>query len=107
MGTPRHLIHLIEALYTSNTATVRVNDTLSDTFSTAAGLRQGCILSPLLFNVYTEYIIREILEGWKGGIAVGGRKINNLRYADDTLIIAKDEHELINIMQRLDEHSRR
>lgn len=106
MGVPEHLSMAIRNLYQHNTATVKVNKTTSKTFKTQAGTRQGCILSPLLFNIYTEYIMRKVLEGWEGGITIGGRKISNLRYADDTLILAATEEELRAIMEKLERVSR-
>lgn len=105
LGVPNHLIQLIKSLYDQNTATVRVNNVISDTLSTKSGTRQGCILSPTLFNAYTELIMREVLSDWDGGISVGGRKINNLRYADDMLIIASTSAELEDIMTRLSTYS--
>lgn len=95
-----HLVHLIQQQRKANSATVLFSNTQADTFSATAELRQGCILSQLLFIIYIIYIIRET---WDGGIALGGRKISNLRYADETLIIAKDEEELENILEALDE----
>ncbi|KAK9871609.1 hypothetical protein WA026_012988 [Henosepilachna vigintioctopunctata] len=101
MGTPPHLIHLVKRLYENNNAKIRANNTLSSNFKSNAGVRQGCILSPILFNTYTEHIMRRVMEGWTGGISVGGRRINNLRYADDTVIIAASKEEMQEIMTRL------
>lgn len=101
MGLPYHLIWLLKQLYGNNMTTVRINNTCSDRFKLGAGVRQGCVLSPLLFNIYSEHIMRTVFDDWDGGIAVGGRKINNLRYADDTLILAASHRELEEIMQKL------
>lgn len=106
MGVPKHLIFLIKRLYQHNNAKVRTGQTVSRAFKVGAGVRQGCILSPLLYNIYSEYIMRKVLDDWEGGISIGGRKISNLRYADDTLIIAADEEQLINIMNKLESYSR-
>lgn len=88
MGTPQHLVHLLRELYEGGTASVRTDDLLSDSFHPSAGVRQGCILSPLLFNIYTELVMRITLENWTDGVAIGGYKIANLRYADDTTLFA-------------------
>lgn len=88
MNTPTHLIHLISQLYRHNIAWVRIGQTLTEELHLEAGVRQGCILSPILYNIYSEHIMRIVLDKWKGGISIGGKRINNLRYADDTLIIA-------------------
>ena len=80
MGIPDHLICLLRNLYTGQEATVRIGK----------GIRQGCILSPCLFNLYAEYIMRNAgLEEAQAGIKIAGRNINNLRYADDTTIMAE------------------
>ena len=101
-GVPDHLISLMKKLYDDNSATVRVNQTTSARFRTQAGTRQGCILSPALFNAYTEFVMRKVLENWEGGVSVGGKKFNNLRYADDTTIIAGNAEDLEDIMERLE-----
>lgn len=107
MGTPQHLITLIENLYESSRAKVRVNANadLSKPFGLGKGMRQGCILSPVLFNIYGEWIIRRATDEWKGGIAVGGRKLCNLRYADDTTLLATTEEELTELVNRVEEAS--
>ena len=101
MGTPQHLISLIRNLYENNTAKVRVDQTYSDKFRTCTGVRQGCILSPILFNIYSEHIMRRVLQEWPGGISIGGKRISNLRYADDTLIITATIEDMEIIMERL------
>ncbi|CAG9125439.1 unnamed protein product [Plutella xylostella] len=69
------------------------------------GVRQGCILSPKLFNIYGEHIVRAALEGWEGGLSIGGRKINNLRYADDTTLVATSEEEMAVLFDRIEGES--
>lgn len=64
-------------------------------------MRQGYILSPLLYNIYSEYIMRQVLEDWDGGVIIGGKKFSNLRFADDTLLVAKSEEELFALLDRL------
>ena len=87
MGIPSHLIHLICNLYDGQGACVRTEKGNSDWFSLGQGVRQGCILSPSLFNLYVEYIMRRAVADWPGGLPVGGFNVNNLRYADDTTLI--------------------
>lgn len=106
MGIPRHLISMIKNLYDYNVAYVRLESGLTDPFRVGQGVRQGCLLSPLLFNIYGEWIMRKALEGWNGGITLGGRKISNLRYADDTTIIASSEEELTELFQKIEDISK-
>lgn len=80
---------------------MKVDGRSSEPFNVERGVRQGCVLSPLLFNVYGEYIIRKALDGWEGGVVIGGRRMDNLRYADDTTLIAKDEQEMSSLIQRV------
>ena len=101
MGVPVHLIVLLRNLYTKQEATIKTEFGETDSINIGKGVRQGCILSPLLFNIYAENIMREALEDWDGGISIGGRRITNLRYADDTTLIAETKNDLIAIMERV------
>ena len=95
MGIPDHLICLLKNLYAGQEATVRPGHPTTDLFQIGKGVRQGCILSPCLFNLYAEYIMRNIgLEEAQAGIKIARRNINNLRYADDTTLMAESEEEL-------------
>ena len=90
MGIPDHLICLLRNLYAGQEATVRTGHGKTDWFQTGKGVYQGCILSPCLFNLYAEYIMRIAgLEETQAGIKIAGRNINNLRYADDTTLMAE------------------
>ena len=94
MGIPDHLTRLLRNLYAGQEATVRTRHGTTDWFQIGKGFRQGCILSPCLFNLYAEYIRRNAgLEEAEAGIKIAGRNIN-LRYADDTTLMAESEEEL-------------
>ena len=85
MGIPDHLICLLRNLYAGQEATVRTGPVTTDWFQIGKGVRQDCILSPCLFNLYAEYIMRNAgLEEAQAGTKIAGRNINSLRYADDT-----------------------
>ena len=95
MGIPDHLTHLLRNLYAGQEATVRTGHGQRDWFQTGKGVCQGCILSPCLFNLYAEYIMRNAgLEETRVGIKISARNINNLRYADDITLMAESEEEL-------------
>ena len=95
MGIPDHLTCHLRNLYAGQEATVRTGHGTTDWFQIGKGVRQGCILSPCLFNFYAECIMRNIgLEEAQAGIKISGRNINNLRYADDTILMAESEEEL-------------
>ena len=90
MGMPDHLTCLLRNLYAGQEATVRTGRGTTDWFQIGKGVRQGCILSPYLFNFYAEYIMRNAgLDEAQAGIKIAGRNINNLRYADDTALMAE------------------
>ena len=94
MGIPDHLTCLLRNLYASQKATVRTGHGTTEWFQIGKGERQGCILSPCLFNFYEEYIMRNAaLEEAQAGIKIARRNINNLRYADDTTLMAESEEE--------------
>ena len=95
MGIPDHLICLLRNQYAGQEATVRTGHGTTDWFQIGKGVYQGFILSPCLFNLYTEYIMKNAgLEEAQAGIKIAGRNINNLRYADDTTLMAESEKEL-------------
>ena len=95
MGIPDNLTFLLRNLYAGQEATVRTEHGTTDWFQIGKGVHQGCILSPCLFNLYAEYIMRNArLDEAQAGIKIAGRNINNLRYADDTTLVAESEEEL-------------
>ena len=94
MGVPTHLIVLLKNLYSEQIASVRTECGESAEFPIKKGVRQGCVISPILYNIYAEMIIRNVLETWSGGVRIGGRMVSNLRYADDTTILASSKEEL-------------
>ena len=104
MGIPDHLACLLRNLYAGQEATVRTGHGTTDWSQTGKGVRQGCILSPCLFNLYAEYIMSN---AWLGeaqaGIKIAERNINNLRYADDTTLMAESEEELKNLLMKVKE----
>ena len=105
MGIPCHLTYLFRNLYAGQEATVRTGHG-TDWFQIGKGARQGCILSPCLFNLYAEYIMRNPgLEEAQLGIKIAGRNINDLRYADDTILMAESEEELKSLLMKVKEES--
>uniref|UniRef100_A0A8B9XNR2 Reverse transcriptase domain-containing protein n=1 Tax=Bos mutus grunniens TaxID=30521 RepID=A0A8B9XNR2_BOSMU len=105
MGIPDHLTCLLRNLYAGQEATVRTGHG-TDWFQIGKGVCQGCILSPCLFNLYAEYIMRNaVLEEAQAGIKIAGRNINNLRYADDTTLMAESEEELKSLLMKVKEES--
>ena len=104
MGIPDHLICLLRNLYAGQEAAVRTGHGTTDWFQIGKGVRQGCILSPCLFNLYAEYIMRNAgLEETQTGIQVTRRNINHLRYADDTTLMAESEEELKSLLVKVKE----
>uniref|UniRef100_A0A4W2H801 Reverse transcriptase domain-containing protein n=1 Tax=Bos indicus x Bos taurus TaxID=30522 RepID=A0A4W2H801_BOBOX len=102
MGIPDHLTCLLRNLYAGQEATVRTGHGTTDWFQIGKGVCQGCILSPCLFNLYAEYIMRNAgLEEAQAGIKIAGRNINNLRYADDTILMAETEKELKSLLMKV------
>ena len=101
MGIPDPLTSLFRNLYARQEATVRTGHGTTDLFQIGKGVRQGCILSPCLFNLYVEYIMRNTgLDEAQAVIKIAGRNINNILYADDTTFIAQSEEELKNILRK-------
>ena len=102
MGIPDHLTCLLRNLYAGQEATVRTGHETTDWFQIGKGVRQGCILSPCLFNLYAEYIMRNAgLEEAQAVIKMARRNINNLRYADDTTLVAQSEEELKSLLMKV------
>ena len=95
MEIPVHLTCLLRNLYAGQEATVRIGHGMADSFQIGIGVRQGCILSHCFFNFYAEYLMRNAgLDEVQAGIKIAGRNINNLRYADDTTLMAEREEDL-------------
>ena len=107
MGYPGHVVNLLAKLYRKQKAKVRVAGTLSRGFRVRRGVRQGCVLSPYLFNILAEMVMREALDGYEGGLQLGGRRVTNLRYADDIVLLACSETDLQDLVNRLDVVSKR
>ena len=106
MGVPDHLTCLLKNLYAGQEATVRPGHGTIDWFQIGKGVFQGYILSPCLFNLYAEYIMRNNgLEEAQAGIKIARRNINNLRYADDTTLMAESEEELKSLLMKVKEES--
>ena len=106
IGTPDHLTSLLRSLYAGQEATVRTGHGATDWFQIGKGVCQGCILSPCLFNLYAEYIMRNAgLDEAQAGIKIAERNTNNLRYADDTTIMAESEEELKSLLMTVKEES--
>ena len=105
MGVPDHLTCVLKNLYAGQEATVRTGHGTTDWFQIGKGGRQGCILSPCLFN-FTEYIMRNAgLEEAQAGIKIAGRNIKNLRYADDTTLMTKSEEKLKSLLMKVKEEN--
>ena len=106
IGIPEHLTCLLRNLYVEQEATVRTRPGMTDWFQIGKGVRQGCVLSPCLFNLYAEYIMRNTrLDETQTGIKIAKRNINNLRYADDTTLMAESEEELKSLLMKVKEES--
>ena len=106
MEIPDHLTCLLRNLYAGQEATVRTGHGTTDWFHMTKGVRQGCILSPCLFNLYADYIMRNAgLEEAQAGIKIAGKNINNLSYADNTTLMAESEEELKSLLMKVKEES--
>ena len=106
MGIPDHLTCLLRNLYAGQEATVSTGYGTADWFQIGKGVHQGCILSPCLFNLYAEYVMRNAgLDEAQAGVKISGRNINNLRYADDTTLMAESGEELKHLLMKVKEDS--
>ena len=106
MGIPDHLICVLRKLYVGQEATDRMGHRKTDWFQIGKEVCQGCILSPYLFNIYAEYIMCNVrLDETQAGIKISGRNINNLRYADDTTLMAESDEELKSFLMKVKEES--
>ena len=99
------LIQAIKNLYNKATSAFLFNNIIGDWFRTTVGVRQGCLLSPTLFNKFLERIMTDALEDQEGTVSIGGRTISNLRFADDIDDLAGEEEEVANLVERLDKAS--
>ena len=108
MGIPDHLTCFLRNLYAGQEATVRTGHGTTDWFQIEKGVHQGYILSPCLFNLYAEYIMRNAgQDEAQAGIKIAGSNMNNLRYADDTTLMAQSEEELKSLLMKVKEESKK
>ena len=108
MGIPDHLIYLLRNLYAGHEATVRTKHRTTDCFQIGKEVRQGCILSPCLFNLHAECIMRNAeLDEAQAGNKIPGRKISNLRYAEDTTLMTESEEDLKSLLMEVKEESKK
>ena len=108
MGIPDDLTCLLRNMYAGQEATARTGHGTTDWFQIGKGVCQGCILSPCLFKFYAEYIMRNTgLKEARAGIKIARRNINNLRYADDTTLMAESEEELKSLLMKMKEESKK
>ena len=106
MGIPKHLICLLRNVHAGQEATVRTEHGTTDWFQIGKGVRQGCIFLPYFFNLYAENIMRNAgLEEAQAGIKIAGRNLNNLRYADDTTLMAESEEEIKSLLMKVKEEN--
>ena len=106
MGIPDHLTCLLRNLYAGQETTVRTGHGTTHWFQIGKGVRQGCILSPCLFNLYAEFLMRNAgLEETQAGIKIARRNINNLRYTDDTTLMVESEEKLKSLLMKVKEES--
>ena len=108
MGIPDHLTCLLRNLHAGQETIVRTGHGTTDWFQIGKGVRQGYILSPYLFNLYADYIVQNAgLEEAQAGIKISGRNINNLRYADDTTLMAESKEELMSLLMKVKEENQK
>ena len=108
MKIPEHLTCLLRNLYVGQEATVRTGRGTTDWFQIGKGVHQGCILSPCLFNLYAEYIMKTAgLDKAQAGIKIARRNINNFRYADDTTLMAESEEKLKSLLMKMKEEMKK
>ena len=108
MGISYHFTCLLRNLYVGQEATLRIGHETTDEFKTGERIWQGCILSPCLFNFYTEYILWNVeLDELQVGIKIAGRNINNHRYADDTVLMAENKEKLKGLLMKVKKESKR
>ena len=102
MGVPDHLTYLLRDLYAGQEATASTGNGTTDWFQIGKGVRQGCVLSPCLFNLYAEYMMRNVrLNEAQAGIKIAGRNTNSLRYADDTTLMAESKEKLKSLLMKV------
>jgi hypothetical protein len=107
MRVPEHLIALIRSMYANQEAAVRTEYGNTEWFEVRKGVRQGCILSPYLFNMYSEYIVRKVGFEDNIGINIGGKTINNLRYVDDATVLAEEKEDTEKLLKKLKEENKK
>ena len=105
MGFPVHTIQLVANLYKEQESVVRTTNGNTDWFKIEHGVRQGCVISPGLYNIYSEHIMRCVLEEHHDGITIGGRRETNLRFADYTTLLCTSKEELLALLQKVKEGS--